>query len=446
MTMMTALKSIEAIPRDISRSRLASPMDPDIVLRRLNSTVAELKNAVASLRPPDTGKIERLVRRYREAGNSLAGFRPYEIRTMTWNNDLLADDKFRYQLAEYVRTGEVKPSILVLSKAYFNNWGNHVQPEIFEQILRVVAIAQSGVIPLLGLYKNHAGSIFSCRADSFLRERIFSSKEMSVSAALSEWDIPPTSPLAKAVIDSFTEFFLKEYSAGNQWILDHLYSALALPAASTKTLQMATERLILNNRIEKLDGARKKLEEFVVGNNRLGDPRLQHNIPNWVGIDPAAQRKFKSWRTAKDLVFFFENVLPEGLDRNGRKQFWLEYVDQVEDSIVALCSNDEARLELTLKQERIDYRKVTGIQDISCFVMRFRNSGQDFVVAEFSENGRVRFFSFDTFVKNVRSIERNEFAISELKAKAGLLCDFPHLRSWQWKAQNALAQLGVRPR
>lgn len=445
MTLLSALKALEAIPQSISRGHLAVPIDPSHELRTLHKAVDELKKSVANLPPPNAGKIERMVERYRDAGGILSGFKPYEIRLLTWNRDLLADEGFRFQLSEYVRTGEVKPNLLVLSKVYFAEWGRHAHPEIFEQILKIVAHSQKVLTPLLELYKKHAGEIFSNRAGSFLGARFVSGSKTHLADTFAEWEIPATTPLAAAVIENISDRMLAQYGHGNHTGLASLLDALSLPAASSKTLQKTVERLILNEGTERNLESKGAIEGFVVGNRRLGDPRLQHNLPNWVGIDNAAQRKFKSWRTVKDLSFFFNSVLPQGKDPHGRKDFWLNYVDQVEDSVVALCQSDHARLYLTLSKEHIQPCRASGENGVSCFMMRFRSGDEAFVVTEFSGVGKVRFFPYDSFMRNVGSLHRDEFRIKDLKTDSGLIDGISHMEGWQVKARRILAKLGVRP-
>jgi hypothetical protein len=446
MTLLSALKALGAIPQSIAHGHLAAPIDPSHELRKLHKAVDELKKSVANLPPPNTGKIEQMVERYRNAGGILSEFKPYEIRLLTWNRDLLADERFRFQLAEYVRTGEVKPNLMVLSKVYFAEWGRHSHPEIFEQILKIVAHSQKVLTPLLELYKKHAGELFSSRADSFLGTRFLSDSKTCLADTFAEWEIPATTPLAAAVIENISDRMLAQYGHGNHTGIGSLLDALSLPAASSKTLQKAVERLILNEETERNLESKSAIEGFVVGNRRLGDPRLQHNLPNWVGIDSAAQRKFKSWRTVKDLSFFFNSVLPQGKDPHGRKHFWLNYVDQVEDSVVALCQSDLIRLSLTLSKEHIQPCTASGENGVSCFMMRFRSGDDAFVVTEFSGSGMVRFFPFDAFVKNVGSLHKNEFKIKQLKSDSGLIEGISHMNGWDIKTRRLLARLGVRPR
>jgi hypothetical protein len=443
MTLMRALQDFATLPRELSLNPLAVPWDPKVELRKLDAAVTELKAAAASLRPPDPGKIKDLASRCKAADYRLAGFELRDIRLMSWDSELLGNEVFRSQLAEYVRSAKIKPNLLVLSKVYFSNWGKHAQPEIFEQMLRILANAQGGYTPLLRRYKDHASSLFDSKAHVFLGRLVFTGQQ-SVPSILSDWDISPATPLASAVIDNFVDRGLSDFCGGQTSSVDALISTLSLPATGAKTFQRAAERLILSEQTDRSDGVRKKIETFVLDQQRLGDPRLQHNLPKWVGIDPAAQRKFKTWRATKDLVFFFNNVMRQGSDPHGRKDFWLRYVNQVEDSVVALCPSDLQRLTLALSSEQVHHCKIIENQQVSCFMMRFRGAKEDLVVAEFSNVGRVRFFSYDSFVKNVGSMNKTEFRLKELKTEDGIIESFSHTPLWKSKARNTLAYFGIR--
>jgi hypothetical protein len=122
--------------------------------------------------------------------------------------------------------------------------------------------------------------------------------------------------------------------------------------------------------------------------------------------------------------FFFNSVMRQGNDPHGRKDFWLRYLDQVVDSIVALCPTDLQRLSLVLSSERVHHCRIVENQQVSCFMMRFRGGKEDLVVAEFSNVGRVRLFSYDSFVRNVGSMNKSEFRLKELKTEDGVIESF----------------------
>jgi hypothetical protein len=443
MRLLEALQGLAAFPRDISLTPLSKSCDPTFELRRLDAAVTTMKARAASARPPDPARIEKLIARFKTENQNLDGFEPREIRLLAWNNQMLLNARFRSQLAERVRSRVVKPNLLILSQVYFGNWGEHAEHELFEQMLRILADQQAGFTPLLQRYKEKAGSIFSTSADIFL-SRLISSEQASLTDTLELWGVATTTPLASAVLTAYINYILNEISSGRVSQLDDLLATLQLPLVKMSTFQLAVGTLILSPHADRNDSFRKRVEAFVLDSPRLGDPRLPHNVPKWNGIDAAALRKFRTWRATKDLVFFFRSVLPEGRDPHGRKDFWLRYVDQVVDSVVALCPTDLQRLHTSLSSERVHHCKIQENQSISCFLMRFKGANEDFIVAEFSNVGKARIFYYGRFLERIGDINRNEFRLRELKSEEGLAISFSHMNNWQSKVRSTLAQIGIR--
>jgi hypothetical protein len=445
MTMSSALQELASFPRDLSLNRLASPCDPKRELHKLSTVVMEMQAAAASMRPPDPAESQGLIARCRAQGFRLDGFRPRDVKLLAWDSEMLMNATFRLHLSEFVRERTVRPHLIVLSKVYFAGWGRHEQPEIFEQMLRKLAHSQNGYTPTLGLYKANANEIFSGAAHTFLG-RLVVRERKPILSILSAWDIGPTTPLTSAVIDCYIDNALADLSLGRETVLDELIPNLQIPAVTTRSIQRAAGAMILSSVADKSESAKKRIETFVLDDSRLGDPRLPQNIPRWVGVDPAAERKFRTWRATKDLVFFFKTVMRDGTDPHGRKDFWLRYVDKVVDSVVALCPTDLQRLRQSLSQERVHHCKILENQQVSCFMMRFKGSTDDLLVAEFSNVGRVRIFIYRKFIENVGDINKSEFRLKELKTDEGLVESFVHTPLWKSNVRGTLAQFGIRER
>ena len=415
MRLLGALQDLATLPRDISLTSLSKNCDPTFQLRPLDAAVVEMKAKAAAIRPPDPAQVEKLIARFQKAGQNLDSFEPREIRVLAWDNQMLLNPRFRSPLLERVRSGVVKPNLLILSQVYFGNWGAHAEHELFEEILRILAELQSGFTPLLRRYKENARSIFSSSADTFLSQ-LMVAEGTSLMELLEMWAVPKSTPLASSVLSAYISHALNEIKDGHAGHLDDLLSALQLPMIKTNDFQMAVGTLILSPQADRNDSFRKRIETFVLDHSRLGDPRLPQNVPKWTGIDAAALHKFRGWRALKDLVFFFRSVLPDGRDPHGRKDFWLRYIDQVVDSVVALCPTDLQRLHTTLASEQVHHCRIRENQAISCFLMRFRGAKEDFIVAEFSNVGKARIFYYGRFLKRIGDINRSEFHLNELKS------------------------------
>jgi hypothetical protein len=126
------------------------------------------------------------------------------------------------------------------------------------------------------------------------------------------------------------------------------------------------------------------LTKLVLQDTRLGDPRLLRNMKNWLGIHEARQRLLQ-WLSRADINFFFEHVLPDGIDPHSRKAFWLRYVSRVQMSRPLLNRDDEARLRITMQsqQEHMEHFGHIRGRATSAFLLDFGTV----LVVEFSQAG-----------------------------------------------------------
>jgi hypothetical protein len=156
-----------------------------------------------------------------------------------------------------------------------------------------------------------------------------------------------------------------------------------------------------------------------------------------------ASQKVRSWLAQRDIVFFFDFVLPDRRDEHRRKDFWLQYVDKVQESQVALCPEDRFRLKAEVK-EQMAY---TNIRDnkVSAFLMRF-SGHPDIVAVEFSQSGNaVYFYDANVFRTAVGSFQQLSFRVTELKHHSHI-DKFTHYPPgvWQQRVRSFLASRGIR--
>jgi fermentation-respiration switch protein FrsA (DUF1100 family) len=149
-------------------------------------------------------------------------------------------------------------------------------------------------------------------------------------------------------------------------------------------------------------------------------------------------------------LFFFDFVIPDRRDPHDRKAFWLQYLDLVEDSRVALSSSDRYRLRAQTTGP-LTYANITDSMEVSAFLMRFRGK-EEIVVVEFSRTGNaVYIHAASEFARVLGSLRGTEFRISSdhgLKHFSRLQ-KFNHMQpneKWQREVRNFLAAMGVRLR
>jgi EH_Signature domain len=102
-------------------------------------------------------------------------------------------------------------------------------------------------------------------------------------------------------------------------------------------IRKAAERLILCRQADRVEDFRREVEVFVLDRPNVRDPLYQNNIPHWSGIVRRAEQTFRGWRNKVALSFFFNSVMRDQADKQGRKLFWLRYVSLAHESFVAHC-------------------------------------------------------------------------------------------------------------
>ncbi len=196
------------------------------------------------------------------------------------------------------------------------------------------------------------------------------------------------------------------------------------------------------------EAAREMLQNFILSDNRLGDPRLPRNNRNWVDMSTEARSRFIQWLSKVDIVFFFEHILPKGTDPHGRKEFWLKYVHKLKASRPLLCFNDEVRLQTLLMKDKTKvghFGKIRGIN--SAFLLNFG----EIVAVEFSRVGAIYLYIANNFKKIVPDFWAGQ-PFNEAGLKNRNLCIDDPVRhvttsnvNWRRKVSNILAQYGIRP-
>ena len=444
MKLLEALGELSETVRYLRAQPLARRMDPSVELRRLREAAETLRVSVKFDKEPNKLEVDQLAEQCRLRNFALDIFSRRDLRLLAWHDGLLMNAEFRRNLLALIEGGQVRPNLSVLAKVYFGAWGHHENPRDFEALLRGVAERQPGYSTVHQLYKDHCVNIFGDRADEFLVNEMFSTNT-SVTEVLNRWDVPGKSCLADGVIKAFLHRSLVLIEEGKSSDIEGIAQTLKLPGVSLEMTRKAAERLILCRQADRVEDFRREVEMFVLDHPQLGDPRYPNNIPHWSGIDRRAEQTFRGWRNKVDLIFFFNSVMKDQADKQGRKLFWLRYVSLAHESFVALCPTDAYRLRAALWREKIQYRKIIDDQEVSCFVMRFRGQSEDMVIAEFSNVGKLRIFRHQSFLQKIGSMDRQEFGLKDLRNDRGAIESISHITGWQSKTRNALASYGIRP-
>jgi len=205
---------------------------------------------------------------------------------------------------------------------------------------------------------------------------------------------------------------------------------------------------LLTKSIENTPQLRELLKHSILRDSRLGDPRLPRNANNWLGLSDEARRTFVRWLSADDIEFFFEHVLPAGMDPHGRKDFWLRYIKSIQMSRPLLCDEDRLRLISSAKLRDGDgtprnFGSIDGTPPTSAFLLDFG----DLVIVEFSRTGNAGYVytrqKVNRVIKDFWS--STPFSSNGLKVRKLAYDRIIHIGAWQDDAANLLAHYGIRP-
>jgi hypothetical protein len=229
---------------------------------------------------------------------------------------------------------------------------------------------------------------------------------------------------------------VREHSPYNRYMMDELIAWSGWPIDLFKKL--------VSDAIERTFPATEfahALKQMVLGDVRLGDPRLPRNTTNWLGIRPEAKNRFIEWLSRDDIVFFFEHVLPKGKDPHGRKDFWLKYVTDVRRSRPLLCDDDRARLQ-DAREKVGNFGKMLG--ETSSFLLDFGSV----MAIEFSKSGNACYLYEKSAVEKVIPDfwSADAFSAADLKSQRLKVMKVGHHLRWQSYLETILSRYAVRRR
>ncbi len=221
---------------------------------------------------------------------------------------------------------------------------------------------------------------------------------------------------------------------------------LAEPGIPVGVFTVTVSSLILSEWAKNHPEVRDVLLDKVLRHPRLGDPRAQPQ--NWYPMAEARDRVI-SWMARKDLRFFYDSVVSDHSDDQGRKAFWLRYVDQVSDFRLVLCEEDQRRMESILKETPLHFARMEGTNKPSAFILKFRSKrGDDLICVEFSKTGN-SLYTYDavSFEAGVGSLDALNFRIGSeprnLKSTEYSMYQKRHIGNWQHEVAIFLKGYGI---
>jgi hypothetical protein len=456
-----ALTRLRSHPNIIERLPLASHLDADRELATLRSTAEAIINARNKPTPTSTDANSLIQARqaWLACRGKLDSLDRRQIRILCWDKVTALSPAFIDALIRRDDLPRKRVWIEGIISAYFADWRSMPQAAKLETLLRNTCESFKGNSVWLANCRKFSNQIFSDRAAEFIGYQVVKS-EFRIMPVLEQWSIPQANGLgpasARAAVEIAIGLFLEDsLQAKPQKVIENLKcifeGLLSFPTLESVTFGKAIRDIILSKAADTSTEVQSFIKEYVKKHPHLGDPRLSVNTAKWNAVGEEARRKFISWLAQDDLLFFFEHVIPDGDDPHDRKRFWLQYLDYVEDSCVALCFEDKRRIRRETF-ERLSHSDISDSWDVSAFVMRFRGT-KDIIVVEFSRpNNAIYIHGTETFQRVVGHFRTSRFKISTsggLKDRSSHIERFSHIQPnsrWQSEVRNYLASLGIRLR
>jgi hypothetical protein len=468
MTILSALERLQLQPSLLHSRTLSRPIDPTIELATFLSTAGRLTMDARPVRPIDVHELSEIRARCRSSNYDLSQFNKREIAILLRDDVTVLAPRFLSNVKEAIRTRTLRISLMPLIAIYFERWGSLSSQRELEDLIREALQIYGLSSPTLLKYKAASLALFSPGADKFLACEALRVR-VSVASILETWSIGATTALGRGAVNAA----VREYIPDLRLIEKQAYTPQACESLEFLTSKLLSSELlepallysalsmvVLSKWTEISDDYRRRVLQFILHDRRLGNPRFPDKFPNWTPFDPRVIQQVRSWLAREDMVFFFDFVLPDTQDKHHRKEFWLQYLDLVDDSQVALCQEDRMRLRAQVS-EQMAYSNMKDA-GVSAFLLRFKshesNPGSslfnreevpDTVVVEFSQVGNaVYFYEAKVFKAKVGDFWQKLFSIASLKRKGDRLQKIDHNPippgQWQYKVRNFLAGRGVR--
>lgn len=410
----------------------ASPLD--IRFKNIQKSI-DLIHSKPISKPP---RQELYLRQWQEYNSGQReGLDSSAIRYLCWEPSVASDVKFISYL-EQVKGRLNSRAIQGLVRSYHCRWDTSVANSWLAERLKGILHNFKGSQRVLAKWRESLSTILGSEAPRCFAKEILLADFRPIKENIEEWALDGQSAFIHEAVKLATvdcremirrnpegqDYFLKELLGWGGWELS--------------AFKKEIENTILHKNSSILS---EKIQSFILGHANLGDPRLPRNN-NWLGISDEAKKVFISWLSRRDIIFFFEHVLPKGSDPHGRKDFWLRYVNNLRQSRPLLSEDD--RLRLSTRTKDVNYGRISGQN--SAFILDFGT----IVCVEFSVVGACYIYPKNDFDKMVPELFASRwFSEKELKVKGKAIGRVIHRvtvnTDWRYDVESFLAKNGIRP-
>jgi len=454
-------EALDRLQLDIGEFREATvyrPVDAKTCLRQLCVTIEafEEKNDKIAI-PKPTLDPEEVWAIWRKEQYSFDKLDSREKRTLCISPETATRAKLVEALRKEPEALKRMTTFNGFVQAYFAKWRSMDNPEVIEKLIQ--DLLEQGRIHrksrVLDVWRRSL-FLFSALASQRLAEVITRDRK-PMKQACGEFFIAPSTSLVADTHKRAAELLVKgliskqnfisepEAVRDFRWGFDNLLGVGLHPV----TYRAVMSDLINSQLPARMPGFQKTMVEVIHGDDRLGDPRLAGNAPNWRTIPQDAKEKFLAWLAQETLQFFFDTLVPSNDENRRRAKFWLEYAKKqgkVKDFQVAVSDDDVYRIKASRAKTIPSYSRVTG-GNTSAFLMVFEGYGKSYVVIEFSETGNAAYiYTRDEFESSGVKLRSYSFHLTDdLKRKGNEEIRIIHNGEWELKARRTLSELGIRP-
>lgn len=452
-SVLEALGRLKGEPDIIRRSALATRLDArkecaSLIRTRdvLQARTETIKTLVPVLDP------KKIWARFQAAGGDLNELNGLEFKTLCIDTETAVQPRFVQAL--HAQPERLQRSVCLYSmvNSYFSRWRSMAEPEELERLLQNALSTYPRRSPVVERWIG-AKSLFSPQAADRLADFVVT-KQSSIANVLKLQYVGPATRLAlfaqARTAESASERFRREELVLDEssklryleWMLKDVFTDTLMPGA----LHSAVSSLILSRSAETSGKVRTVLREFIQRCPRLGDPRLRNAAPNWRDMAPGTEQRYLSWLAVENIQFFFNTILPRNDHNRRRADFWLRYHGRIVDFQVALSDEDLLKLKSMKASADLPLHSRVLNAPTSAFLMKFKGTGTDFVVVEFSETGNAAYIyeraAFES--KNV-NFRTPAFYVSRHLKHNGHRDRILHLGAWEVAARRKLIDYGIWP-
>src|SRR5262249_8970791 len=148
-----------------------------------------------------------------------------------------------------------------------------------------------------------------------LMAAILVAERASIATFCNAWALDAGSPYVLAVLrqalpvclqemvhePALRSYLLTTLLPWSGWTVQDFYTAITAPVLHPVTAATA--------------GMPAQLTRLILADSRLGDPRLPSQTRQWRALPQEACQRVVQWLSSADIVFFFDQVLPESKDQ-----------------------------------------------------------------------------------------------------------------------------------